>query len=115
MKLSELCQKVGLRPSGHPEIREKEVKGCYIGDLLSNVMAHAQSGDLWLTVQTHSNVVAVAVLLNLAGIVFVEGRQPDQETLVRAQAEGINLFCWSDSAYQLARSLAAAGIGSEPS
>jgi len=114
MKLAEICCKTGLRQVAmNLEIKDKVVNGCYIGDLLSNVMAHAQAGDIWLTVQTHRNVIAIAVLLNLAAIVFVEGHQPQADTVERAHDEGVPLFSWPDSAYQLARELSLAGIGSE--
>jgi len=114
MNLRELSQKIGLiQVDTAIGNRDKEVLGCYIGDLLSNVMAHAKEGDLWLTVQTHRNVVAVAVLLNLAAIVFVEGHLPQADTVERAHVEGVPLFSWPGSAYQLARELARADIGSE--
>jgi len=114
MKLAELAQLTGLSKLGPDlDLPDIEVKGCYIGDLLSNVMAHAQAGDVWLTVQCHSNVVAVAVLLNLAAVVFVEGHLPQADTIQRAHDEGVPLFSWSGSAYQLARKLSQAGIGSE--
>jgi serine kinase of HPr protein (carbohydrate metabolism regulator) len=87
-----------------------EIRGCYIGDLLSNVMAHAQSGDIWLTVQTHQNVVAVAQLLNLGAIVFVEGHLPQEDTMDRARKERIPLLSTAKSAYELASGLSALGL-----
>lgn len=116
MKLQEISRSLGLKQlDGNHASLDKEVNGCYIGDLLSNVMSHAQADDLWLTAQTHSNIVAVAVLLNLAGIVIVEGHQPQADTLERARSEGVPLFSWPDSAYRLAHNLALQGIGSEES
>lgn len=88
-----------------------EIKGCYIGDLLSNVMAHAQSGQIWITVQTHQNVVALAQLLNLPAIVFVDGHKPQAETIDKAQQEGIYLFATQETAYEIATSLYTLGVG----
>jgi hypothetical protein len=114
MNLAEISRKIGISQiDKRPDILEKEVKGCYIGDLLSNVMARAQAGDIWLTVQTHPNVVAVAILLDLAAIVFVEGHLPQADTMERAYAEGMPLFRWPGSAYELSGALWAAGIGSK--
>ncbi len=45
-----------------------------MSDLLSDVYAGAKEGDLWITLQLHQNIVAVAFLNNLAGIVIVGGR-----------------------------------------
>lgn len=112
MKLREIITHTDLKPlhrgTWDPEM---DMKGCYIGDLLSNVMAKAQAGDLWLTVQTHSNVVAIAVLLNLAGIVIVEGHLPQPQTLEKAQEEGITLLGTSLSSYELACRFASLGVG----
>lgn len=65
----------------------REVTGCYISDLLSDVMAHAQEGEIWITLQTHPNIVAVAVLKNLAGIIITNQRMPEEDTLRKAEEE----------------------------
>jgi hypothetical protein len=78
------------------------IEGCYIGDLLSNVMAAAAAGQLWFTVITNINIVAVAQLLGLSGIVLLEGRRPAPEVLDRARTEGIPLFSDSAAAYEAA-------------
>ena len=83
------------------ELADIEITGCYIGDLLSNVLAHAQQGDLWLTVQTHQNVVAIAQLLNLGGVVFLEGHLPQKDTVERAKYEKIPLITTNESVMNL--------------
>lgn len=113
MELKEIVESVQLMLLNENEAEvdlKGKIKGCYIGDLLSNVMAHAQAGDLWLTVQTHQNVVAVARLLNLGGIVFVEGHLPQEETMVKAKQEKILLFSTQESAYALAGKLYQRGL-----
>lgn len=111
LTLKEITEKLKLMPLN---IQKKDLKmeiaGCYIGDLLSNVMAHAREADLWLTVQTHQNVVAVAQLLNLGGVVFLEGHLPQEDTVKRADAEKIPLFSTEDSAYILAGRLYELGL-----
>ncbi len=106
----ELASVLPLRPLTEPEMQDIEIRGCYIGDLLSNVMAQAQPGDLWLTVMTNPNIVAVAQLLGLAGIVILEGHQPMQGAVDRARNEGIMIFSSDDSAYTLAGKLKALNI-----
>jgi len=69
-----------------------EVKGGYTGDLLSDVMANSQEGDLWITRQTHPNIVAVASLKEHAGIILVAGSEPAAETLERADNENIPIM-----------------------
>jgi predicted transcriptional regulator len=68
------------------------------------------TGCIWLTVQTHQNIVNVAVLHEMAAIILTGGQTPDQETIDRANEEGIPLLMWSNSAYDLAGQAFAAGV-----
>ncbi|MFZ5639887.1 MAG: DRTGG domain-containing protein [Bacillota bacterium] len=68
---------------------DNAVTGAYCSDLLSDVMANAKKGDLWITLQTHQNIVAVASLAELAGIVITRGAQPDPDTIAKAEKENI--------------------------
>ena len=45
---------------------DREVTGGYVSDLLSDVMGHTSEGELWITLQSHANVVAIASLKELA-------------------------------------------------
>jgi predicted transcriptional regulator len=90
---------------------EKAVTGGYCGDLLSDVMANADKGSVWLTIQGHQNIVAVGVLKELAAIILVNGRVPDEDTKTKAEEEGIPILLSSLPAYQLAGRLYEAGIG----
>jgi hypothetical protein len=99
----DLSKALGLMPLVPIEDNQTvEITGCYLGDLLSNVMSKAQPGNLWFTVMTNPNIVAVAHLLGLAGIVILEGHEPMQDTLEKAQREQILLFSSQDSAYEAA-------------
>ncbi|HHX63776.1 MAG TPA: serine kinase [Chloroflexi bacterium] len=71
---------------------DRKVTGGYASDLLSCVMAGAQTGNVWVTLQAHPNIVAVAELLSLACIVITEGTQPDAETVERANERGIPIL-----------------------
>jgi len=89
----------------------REVTGGYCGDLLSDVMANSKSNSIWLTIQSHKNILAVAVLKELAAIVLVNGHQPDEETKAKAEEESIPILLSSAPAYQLAGELFNAGVG----
>jgi hypothetical protein len=86
----------------HPDESDISVSGCYLGDLLSNVMANVREGNVWMTVVTNQNVVAVAHLMNVSAVVFLEGHQPAPETLERGNSENIPLFASDESAYGMA-------------
>jgi hypothetical protein len=68
------------------------VKGAYASDLLSDVMGRAKEAELWITMQTHNNIVAVATLKEISAIVIVNGGKPDEDTLATAESEGVVLL-----------------------
>jgi predicted transcriptional regulator len=70
----------------------KEVSGGYVSDLLSDVMGNASEGQMWITLQTHLNIVAVASLKDLPAIILVKGHKPDEETLRKSEKEGVALL-----------------------
>ena len=89
---------------------DREVKGGYCGDLLSDVMANAMEGQVWLTIQSHQNIVAVAVLREISAIILVNGRLPDEDTTAKAKEENLPILLSSSTAYQLAGQIYGAGI-----
>ncbi|MBC7317864.1 serine kinase [Candidatus Bipolaricaulota bacterium] len=84
---------------------EAEVRGGYVSDLLSDVLAHAEPGELWLTHQRHLNVVAVAKLRKLSGVVFVRDLRPGPEVIQKANEEGVNLLVSAENAFHTAGKL----------
>mgnify|MGYP006284551863 CR=1 FL=1 len=89
---------------------QKEVSGGYSGDLLSNVMARAKKGDIWLTVQSHQNVIAVALLTEVAAVVVVEDFEVDEKAKERAREKGVNILRSELSAYELSAMIYNLGI-----
>ena len=81
---------------------EKEIHGVYIGDLLSWVMGNADSGNVWITIMSNINTVAVATLADVSCILLAESVMPDADTLEVAKAKGVNLLSTSLSAYEAA-------------
>lgn len=79
-----------------------KMTGIYCGDLLSLVMANAQEGNVWITIQGHINVVAVASLVGLSAIIVVEGNAVDPEVIEKANQEEIVIFTTKSSAYDIA-------------
>jgi serine kinase of HPr protein (carbohydrate metabolism regulator) len=111
VKVGEVQNYLGLQLAAGASGLEREISAGYCGDLLSDVIANAQKGGVWLTSQCHQNIVAVAVLRELAAIVLVNGRTPDEETRAKAEAEGIPLLLSPLSSYSLAGKLYGLGIG----
>jgi hypothetical protein len=89
MKLNDLSQQLSLEVRTAKGKLDTEVTGGYASDLLSWVMAKAQTGNVWITIQAHPNIVAVASLIGLSGIIIAEGVTPEPATLEKAEQEGI--------------------------
>ena len=110
MNLYEIVQQLQLEVKAGDERLSTEVKGGYASDLLSDVIAHAQEGDLWVTLQTHQNTIAVASMKGLAGIVLVNGREPEADTLEKAKEENIPILVSFLPAFELIGRLCELGV-----
>ena len=102
MTVKEIAQKLELKAVCEEENTQREVTGCYIGDLLSLVMSKAKSADAWITIQGNINVPAVASLTDCAMVIIAENMQLDAAALSRAKQEGIPVYTSEESAFTLA-------------
>ncbi len=73
--------------------------GGYAADLLSCVMAGANRKAVWVTLQAHLNIVAIAALLDLSAIIITEGAMPEIATIAKANEEGITLLATNRSTF----------------
>ncbi len=110
MKLRELVEKFDLQIQCAADRLEREIKGGYVSDLLSDVIANGRVGDVWITLQIHQNIVGVASLKDLAAIIIINGRQPEENTIEKAENEGIPIMVSKMSAFELVGRLYDAGI-----
>ena len=83
LDLEVFCGKQGLT---------NPITGGYTSDLLSDVMGHADEGNIWITLQTHKNIMAIASLKDLAAIILVKGLKPEKDTLEKSNEEGIPIL-----------------------
>jgi predicted transcriptional regulator len=102
VKVLEIAESLKLKVAAGEKGLDRDIEGGYCGDLLSDVIANTESGDLWFTIQSHQNIVAVAVLKDLAAIILVNGRQPDEDTVAKAEEEGVPILLSPLSAFTLA-------------
>jgi hypothetical protein len=100
---------LGLRVISPGEMG-REVTGGYAADLLSCVMANAKAGNVWLTLQAHPNVVAVASLLDLAAVIITEDVPADEAVVARASENGVTLLGSADGTFTVAGKLASLGV-----
>lgn len=110
MTVEELAERLDFKIAAGEGGAENEIKGCYIGDLLSLAMAKVQEGYCWITIQTNINVMAVASLQDAACVIIADGFVPDENTAAKAEEEGIPILTGEMSVYEIAKSLGEAGI-----
>lgn len=110
MDISKLCEVLDLKEVSGNGLENKVVEGCIIGDLLSIVMGKARENNIWITIQSHINIIAVASLANISGIIITEGFKADVETIDKANEENIKLFESNLSTYEIAKQLSKLGI-----
>lgn len=110
MKLEELSRHLSLEPRTAVGKLDTEVTGGYAADLLSCVMAKAQAGNVLVTLLGHPNVVAVASLLDLAGVIITEGVTPDAATIARAEGESIPILTTPLTTYTVVGRLVELGV-----
>lgn len=109
MKLLEVINNIELEKINEFDA-DREVNGVYIGDLLSLVMSRANKDNIWITIQTHLNIIAVASLIELSAIIVAEGMDIDSDTIEKAKVLDIPILRTSLSAYDLACKLNELGI-----
>jgi predicted transcriptional regulator len=105
MRITELSEKLNLKVlSGHNGL-SGEITGGYVSDLLSDVMGNAGEGQVWITLQTHQNIIAVGSLKDLAAIIVVKGAQPEPDTIEKSNMENIPVLSTSLDTFNIAGQL----------
>jgi len=105
MKLNEIIEKLKLQVLTAQDKLDTKVSYGYTSDLLSDVIANSKEGNLWITLQTHQNIIAVAKLKDLAGIIIVNNRKPEEETLKKAEEENVPLITTEETAFNISGKL----------
>jgi hypothetical protein len=110
MELQEIIKSLSLKVENPLVDLNREVKGAYVSDMLSDVIGNSKEGFLWITIQVHLNIIAVASLKNLSGIILVNGRMPAEDTLKKAVEENIPIMTTSLPAFDLVGMLYSLGL-----
>ncbi len=92
MKVADLVDHLHLQVFAGQAGMDREVTGGYVSDLLSDVMGNAPEGAAWITLQTHQNVLAIASLKEVAAVILVQGREPEEDSIAHSNREGIPLL-----------------------
>lgn len=109
MKLSEMIKNLGME-AFTPSPGDPEISGGYCSDMLSDVIANAEKDAVWITIQTHINVAAVAALKDLAAVIISSGRRPAEDTLETAAKKNVCILGTRSSSFDTVGALHAAGV-----
>lgn len=105
MTTQDFAKQLGFKVLCMPE-PDKEIDGVYIGDLLSWVMGKAESGNIWITIMSNINIVAVGTLVDVSAILLSENVEPDADVLKTAKSKGVNILSTPLSSYEAATRIA---------
>ena len=109
MTIQELIEKIALKPLS--KFENRAVAGVYISDMVSDVMAGAKSGDLWLTIQTHKSIVPAANLVDVSAVIITGGKEVPAETIEFASKYNIAILSSALPTFKLVGKLYELGIG----
>jgi serine kinase of HPr protein (carbohydrate metabolism regulator) len=101
MTVQQLTEKLNLKIFSGKKGLQKNISGGYVSDLLSDVMGNANEGDVWVTLQSHKNVMAVASLKDLPAVILVKGIIPENDTIIQSNEEEIPLLGTTDSCFEI--------------
>ncbi len=110
MKVKEIIEKLNLEVKTGTNRLDNEITGGYASDLLSDVLANSEEGNIWITLQIHENIVAIASMKGLSGIVIINDREPEEVTINKAEIENIPIMVSKMPAFELIGKLYILGI-----
>lgn len=105
MQVKDIVKSLNLRVFSGETGLSNEVEGGYVSDLLSDVMGHADAGSVWITLQNHKNVMAIASLKEIAAVILVKGIEPESDTAAQSNQEGIPILVASEGTFEVSGKL----------
>lgn len=111
MTTQDLIEKIGLKPLS--KFEHRDVDGVFVSDMLSDVMASAKSGNLWLTIQTHKSIVPAANLVDVCAVVITSGKAVPQDTVDLASKYNIAILSSELPTFELVGKLYGLGLGTK--
>ncbi len=110
MNVNEVVEKLELKVEAGRSGLDRDVTGGYTSDLLSDVMANAREGNIWVTLQIHENIIAVAILAKIAAVIITGSREPAAGVTQRADAEGLPILSTEKTTFETVVTLGGIGV-----
>lgn len=111
MTIKEVASDLSLKPLS--TVEDREVNGVFVSDMLSDVMAGAKSGNLWVTVQTHKNIIPAANLVDVSAIIITNGKKVPDETIELANKHNIAVYTTALMTFDLVGKLYGLGLATK--
>ncbi len=105
MKVHELVEKLSLTVFCGKQGLDNDVTGAYTSDLLSDVMGNVDEGQIWITLQTHKNIMAIASLKDIAAVILVKGYEPEKDAIIQSDEEGIPILGTDKETFEMSGEL----------
>jgi predicted transcriptional regulator len=103
--VSDIAEKLGLKVVSGKEGVNNLITGAYVSDLLSDVMGNISEGQIWITLQTHKNIMAISSLKDVAAVILVKGLQPSDECEEQSNKESIPILSTELETFEIAGKL----------
>lgn len=110
MTLAQINEIIKLKLVSDRFNAERNVSCACVSDILSDVMARAPRDCIWITNQSHENVIAIAFFKELTAVIFANGVVPDEESVQKANLKNITLLTCDANAFDLAGQLYHLGL-----
>lgn len=110
MKLREIVNMLDCEVLTGDLNMDEDIAYGYTSDLLSEVIGKAKAGSIWVTIQSHLNIVAVAVLVGIKAIVICEGKNVDPKVVEKARQEGVAIIRTKENSFRTSGILFKAGL-----
>lgn len=111
MNLEEIAQSLELELlTDMTDLNAMQATGGYASDMLSCVMSSATRQAVWVTLQAHVNIVAVAALLELSAIIITEHAPLDPAAILKANEKGVTIFSTPKSTFEVVGKLWEMGL-----
>ncbi|RKX51574.1 MAG: iron-sulfur binding hydrogenase [Thermotoga sp.] len=109
MKVRDILERLKLAVLSEGDL-DAEVKNGYTCDLLSEVMGKAQADTVWITVQTHVNIIAVATVVGIRMIILCNGHEVPEDMLNKAKKEQITVARTGKNPFEISCEICKIGI-----
>ncbi len=101
LNVKEIAEQLNLKVVSGSSGLSNMISGGYTSDLMSDVIANAENGNIWITLQTHKNVMAIASLKDLSAVIVVNNQQPEDDMISQSNEEGIPVLVTNETTFNI--------------